>query len=289
METEKIIDTIDIDEVEETSFLTLFCHAIESRSKDPIMYDKKAVAIADELSKVLTGSKKKIDRLLAAKKINKMLVTHVVIRAKKYDEYAKEFLRQNPDGTIVNIGCGMDSRFSRIDDGNVRFFDLDLPEIIELKKKFCKETERYRFVSSSVFGREWMNLVKKEKGPYFFMAEGVFMYLDPVEVRSLVLHLQKNFPGSELVCEVFNSAWLKRPWKGIVDFKLRKELHLGKDITFSFGIGDSNEMEGWNKGIEFLDDWFYLDADEKKLGMLRILRKIKLFRQSLWTVHYRLN
>ncbi len=51
--------------------------------------------------------------------------------------------------------------------------------------------------------------VRQHKGPFLFMAEGVFMYLDGKDVRSLVLKLQETFPGSELVCEVVNSLWLR--------------------------------------------------------------------------------
>jgi len=91
------------------------------------------------------------------------------------------------------------------------------------------------------------------------------------------------------VCEVFNDLWLKGVLKGIVNFKMRKELHLGKDATFHFGIGESREMEEWNPGITFLDDWSYFDSKEAKLGWLRLMGRVGLFRNMLWTVHYRLN
>jgi O-methyltransferase involved in polyketide biosynthesis len=120
------------------------------------------------------------------------------------------------------------------------------------------------------------------------MAEGVFMYLDKKDVRSLVLAIQKNFPGSELVCEVVNSVWLRPPFKKILDLKMQRQVHLGKDAMFRSGIRDSREMEQWHSGIQFLDEWSYFDSDEKKLGWLKILRHIELIRKTQWTVHYRL-
>jgi O-methyltransferase involved in polyketide biosynthesis len=80
------------------------------------------------------------------------------------------------------------------------------------------------------------------------------MYLPAKEVRRLVLRLQERFPGSELVCEVVNSRWLQWPFRAIVDFKLRRQLHLG-EATFRSGIRHSREMEKWNEGIKFRDDW----------------------------------
>ncbi len=72
------------------------------------------------------------------------------------------------------------------------------------------------------------------------------MYLYRGDVKSLVLELQSEFPGSELVWEVFNDLWLKKPLKGLVNFKMRKGLHLGKDATFPF---QDQRAERWKRGI----------------------------------------
>jgi len=172
----------------------------------------------------------------------------------------------------------------------VRFYDLDLPDVIGIKRRFFEASDRYQFIASSVLDYDWMApLLQTGGGPFLFVAEGVFMYLHREDVKSLVLELQSRFPGSELVCEVFNDLWLKKPLKGLINFKMRKELHLGKDATFHFGIRESREMEVWSPGIVFLDDWSYFDSKEEKLGWLRIMGCVGLFRKTQWTVHYRLN
>lgn len=280
---------IKIGDVAATSFLTLYCHAIESQSKNPILDDPKAVEITQELNKILSDSNNKLDKDLVKGKLKKVMVTHIAIRAKQYDKYVRDFLEKSPDGVVVNIGCGLDSRFLRVDNGSVIYYDLDMPEVIEIKKQFFEENERYHFISSSVLDHDWMSIVAKHEGPFLFMAEGVFMYLHQEDVQSLILKLQSEFSGSELVCEVFNSLWLKKPLKKIMDFKMQKELHLGKDATFNFGIRDSKEMEEWHEGIEFLDDWSYFDSEEKKLGVLKMFRNIEFIRKTQWTIHYRLN
>ena len=281
---------IKISDVSETLLLTLYAHALESQSKNPILNDPKAVEIMQKMNKELSRSKNKLHKRLVKGKLGRKLVVHVSIRAKKYDDYVRNFLKHSPDGVVVNIGCGLDTRFSRIDNGQVNFYDLDLPEVIEIKRKFLEESDRYHFIPSSVFNYEWMTpLLQDVKGPFMFIAEGVFMYLEKAYVKSLVLKLQSQFPGSELVCEVVNDLWLSKPLKRLVNFKLQKELHLGKDATYNFGIRDNKEMEGWNPGIKLLDDWSYFDSQEKKLGWLRLFRHIKLFRTIQWTVHYKLN
>jgi len=278
-----------IGDVASTSFITLYCHALETLSGNPVLSDPKSVEIMTELNKMLSRSDNALDRTLVAGTLDRMLVVHIAIRAKKYDDYARDFLKRSPDGVIVNIGCGLDSRFLRVDNGKVIFYDLDLPEIIRIKKDFFEETERYHLIASSVLDFEWMAVVRQHNGPFLFMAEGVFMYLEGGDVRSLVLKLQETFPGSELVCEVVNAFWLRPLLKKMLDYKLQKQVHLGTDATFRSGISDGREMEQWHGGIQFLDEWSYFDSNEKKLGWLRLLRHIGLIRKTQWTVHYRLN
>lgn len=280
---------LNIGDIASTSLVTLYCRAIESQKEDPIIKDPKAVEVKKQLDKMFSGSDNRLERSLFEGKINKNLSIHIAIRAKKYDEYAEEFLKRSPDGVIVNIGCGLDSRFHRIDNGRVVFYDLDLPEVIKIKRQFFDENDRYRFIASSVLDFEWMDLVSSHRGPFMFIAEGVFMYLKGEDVRALVLKLQSVFPGSELVCEVFNSLWLKKPLDKLVKNKIQRDSHLGSGAMFYSGIRDSREFEAWGEGIELISDWSYFDSNNKKMGWYRLFGKFELFRKAQWTVHYKLN
>jgi O-methyltransferase involved in polyketide biosynthesis len=278
-----------IGDIAATSFITLYCHALETLSDKPILSDQKSVEITTELNKTLSRSEQTLDKILISGALDKRLVVHIAIRAKKYDDYARDFMQRFPDGVIVNIGCGLDSRFLRIDNGRLVLYDLDLPEIIAIKKDFFTETERYHLIASPVMDFDWMAPVRQHKGPFLFMAEGVFMYLEEHDVRSLVLEIQKKFPGSELVCEVVNSLWLGPLLKKMLDYKMQRQAHLGKDAMFRSGIRDHREIEHWHDGIQFLDEWSYFDSGEEKLGWLRLLRHIEFIRKTQWTVHYRLD
>jgi O-methyltransferase involved in polyketide biosynthesis len=143
----------------------------------------------------------------------------------------------------VDIGSGPDSRFQRIDNGKVQYYDFDLPVVMEVRRQFFEETDRYHQISSSVFDHEWLSRVSRHPGAVLFLAEGMFMYCNPVEVRALVLRLQELFPGSELVCEVVSAAWLKGSLKRLLDYKLRKQLHFEGDMGYRFGLKHTQEMD----------------------------------------------
>ena len=280
---------IKLGDIAATSLATLYCRALESASAGPIISDPMAVELTRQLTPLLRRSEVALHRRLAAGRVDRQLSIYVSLRAKRFDAYAADFIRRFPDGVLVNLGCGFDTRFHRIDEGRLMLFDLDLPEVIRIKRQLLPETDRYRFIAASVLDPAWMEDLPHGKRPVLFLAEGHFMYLPADGVKSLVLGLQANFPGSELVAEVFNTSWL-RPWlKWSIDLKLRRGLRFGHEATFRSGLRTSRDMEQWRAGIEFLDGWCALDEPEPKLGVVRWLRFFASFRKVQWVVHYRLN
>ncbi len=277
----------DISDVSETLLITLYARALETKTTDPVLEDPKAVEIAEKLRPELLESNSMLRRNLAKGRIRKDLRLYISLRARRYDQYANEFLKENPKGVVVNLGCGLDTRFFRIDDGKLAFYDLDLPEVIEIKKKLFSETDRYRYIASSVLNYAWMDRLKeRHPGPFLFLAEGLFMYLPQEDVKKLVIEMHKTFPGSELACEMANSVIQRTPLRQIAKYKMRKQLRLGKNAFYSSGISDGKEVERWAHGIRFLDDWSYFDVNEKKPALYRMMRHIPLFRKMQWTVHY---
>jgi methyltransferase (TIGR00027 family) len=288
MEKPELFD-IQISDVSSTMLLTLYTHSIESCSKDPLLSDPMAVEITSQLNPQLAASPERMYRALAAGKLDRKLVTFITLRAGRFDKYAHDFLENAPAGVIVNMGCGLDTRFWRVDNGKSEFYDLDLPEVIRIKGKLVHATDRYHMIASSVLDFGWMRpLHKHGSGPFLFLAEGLFMYLPKSDVRDLIVRLKAEFPGSELVCEVVNESVISGPWKGAMNLKMQGQLHLGRGATFRSGIANGREIEGWADGIRLLDEWSHFDSHEKKLGWVRLYGKIPGLRRVQWTVHYRL-
>ncbi len=116
--------------------------------------------------------------------------------------------------------------------------------------------------------------------PCLFLAEGVFAYLGEVEVRRLVLRLQERYPGAELV---FDTMTPSMAWLNSLHPPIRK-LH-----TRLWGIKRSRGPESWSPGICLLDEWFYFDRQEPRLGRVRLMRFIPLLNRANSIVHYRLD
>lgn len=269
---------VEIGQISQTAFLTLQCHALDATSSHPLLNDNDSVQTLKALQEITGYSGFNSNR------IKKNLLNHIALRARQYDLFAKSFIEKHPNAAIVNIGCGLDNRFKRIDNGKIHFYDLDLPGIITLKEQIIPPTKRYRQFAQSVFEFDWMNEIKQEH--VFLLAEGVFMYCEPFDVKNLFHQLQNKFANPEFLFEVFSSKWLKG-WRGkMMAIKMEKELKLGEETVFKFGILDSNKIESWNPNYQLIRDWSYLDEDEANFPFKNLLRKIDAFRKIQWTVHY---
>lgn len=271
---------VEVGQIAQTAFLTLQCHALDASSEHPVLNDIESIRIFKALTEKTGYQDVKSNR------INKGLISHIALRARQYDLFAKSFIEKYPDAAVVNIGCGLDNRFKRIDNGKIHFYDIDFPEIIVLKEKIIPPIKRYKQIAQSVFEFDWMNEIDREH--VFLLAEGVFMYCELSDVKNLFHQLQVKFTNPEIVFEVFNSKWLSG-WRGkTMAFRMKKELKLGEDTVFKSGIADSDEIEKWDNNYRFIQDWSYLDSEDLKMPFKSLLQNSDFFRKVLWTVHYAL-
>ena len=106
------------------------------------------------------------------------------VRTEIFDEGVRSFLAAHPKPTVVTLGAGLDGRFWRLDDGRVRWFDLDLPEVIALRRRFYGESPRNRFLAKSILDFTWMKqpIVPETGGQVLILAEGLLHYFE--ECRS---------------------------------------------------------------------------------------------------------
>lgn len=171
------------------------------------------------------------------------------IRARQLDEFTSAFIAAHPNALILHLGCGLDSRCLRVRRGETLWIDLDLPDVIDLRRKFYNETSTYRMIASSVTDLAWIDQVQAGGRPVFIVAEGLFMYLPEDALRALILRLQQQFPGARLVFDAFSKETARRVG---AHPSLRKT-----GAAVQWGIDDPHEMEQWSPGIRCEQEWFF--------------------------------
>jgi O-methyltransferase involved in polyketide biosynthesis len=264
----------DLSGVAETLLMTLYIRAMESQRPDALIKDEKAVALVTNMSY-------DFDRIRQVK-MDEDDKVGVILRNLEFDRQVRDFLTRHPDAVVVHIGCGLDSRFERVDNGKVEWYDLDLPEVIEQRRKFIgDEGKRYHLLAGSVFDSAWLDKVSVHRQrPFLFLAEGVLMYFEEAQVKSLVLMLRDHFPGAELVFDAFSPFLVRANNLRMAISKF--------GVRYHWGLGRGQEVEKWGDGIRLLDEWGYFDRPEPRLDHIRWMRHIPLLARVMRVYHYRL-
>ncbi|MBN1696179.1 MAG: class I SAM-dependent methyltransferase [Spirochaetales bacterium] len=227
----------------ETLLVPLYCRYLESMKPEPIIKDDKAVEIVDSIDYGF-------DRLA----IPKQTYVTVCMRAKQFDDYTESRLADVPDGIVIHLGCGLDSRFDRIDNNRVEWYDLDVPEVIALRKHFYLETGRYHFISSSAVEPGWIEKINAKNKPVLVLAEGLFMYLKEEDIKSLFIRLQNKFSKTTIIFDSYSELAAK----GIGGHPSIKKT----SAVVSWGISDAKRIESWGGDIHLAEEWYFTQSEE---------------------------
>lgn len=139
---------------------------------------------------------------LKRKAASKWLAYNMGMRAAVFDKWLKEKMEENPDAVILHIGCGMDSRCSRVGTRGHLWFDVDFPDVIRERRRYFSETEEYRMLPADVRQEDWKQAVPAGKKAIVVM-EGVSMYLRLPELRGLMKGLKAHFESADILMDVY--------------------------------------------------------------------------------------
>lgn len=189
---------VQLGAVQETLFIPLAARARQSSRKRPVLRDPKAA----ELVRSIAYDSTKYGRGAGG--------AITVLRTAIFDSWVRAFLARHPAGTVVEIGTGLNTRFERVDNGQVHWIDLDLPDTIELRGKFFADTDRRRMVAGSVLDEQWLDIAAQFPGPYFFVAEGVLVYLSEDQVTTALAGIAARFEEAMIALDTYPKSTYDR-------------------------------------------------------------------------------
>lgn len=267
---------ITLTEEMETLLIPLYSKAVESQQPNAFFVDTKA-------QEILTQVEYDFGKLKTPRKTTVMMA----LRAKKLDDDTHAFLDRHPQGVVLHLGCGLDSRCLRVDRGQANWYDLDMPPVIDLRRHFYTEDDHYHMIGSSVTDLAWIDAVDARGRPVLVMAEGLLMYLREEDVKALVLKLKGHFSNCELVADVFSVLTARNVGGHPGIQKTGASVH--------WGIDDARDIEQWADGIRLQEEWSFGDAAEiVQLGLgyrlaFKLSSLIPAARSAHRIVHFRLS
>jgi O-methyltransferase involved in polyketide biosynthesis len=172
----------------------------------------------------------------------------VALRAKQFDVWVADFLRGHPGATVLHLACGVDSRAFRLElSDEVRWFDVDLPDVMDLRRTLYAEADGYRMIAASVTDEAWLTGIPADT-PVLIIAEGLLMYLHETEVRHLLQRLTSHFRTGELLFDGI------APWVAKTTQLLKKYLSRWYHYpAYWTATRDGSDIERWNPRLRYLD------------------------------------
>ncbi|KAI0147225.1 S-adenosyl-L-methionine-dependent methyltransferase [Xylariaceae sp. FL1272] len=240
--------------VEETMILTLVSRAGDAASPNPILGDHHAQSILDKIdvdaiSPSLFPKDKRYHRWVS-------------VRARELDAWCQKFIDEHAAQpvTVLHLACGLDLRAMRMripKGSNIRWFDIDKPEVINLRRRLVPNPEKdetvawdYNLIGASVLDDQWLENIPSDQ-PLLVIAEGLFFYLTEKDGTSLLRRLVDHAPSGQVILDVAGTI--------IYRFQFLMPLLKGTGVKMGWGVDDGEEVAAAHPRLHLAETKFFKD------------------------------
>ncbi|NDJ91583.1 class I SAM-dependent methyltransferase [Mycolicibacter kumamotonensis] len=234
---------VDLRGAPQTMLATLYAKALDADLPAPILGDRLAKEVV-----------KRIDYDWSRTTITAARSPSVTTRSAHFDIWAGKFLAANPDAVVLHLGCGLDSRYFRLEPGSgVDWYDIDYPDVADLRRQLLPEREHNHVLAASVTDPAWFAEIPTGR-PTLMLGEGLTMYLTESDGVALLRRAVEHAPSGELQFDAFNWLGIKSQWSNAVVRRSGATLH--------WAINGPDDILGAAPGIRLLqwERWFESDT-----------------------------
>ena len=186
---------VDLSGVSATLLPNLARRAAAARAKRPLLDDPLAVDAVERLDFDFAD-------------VSERGVSWHAVRVATFDDVVRSFLKRNPDGTVVTLGEGLETQFWRVDNGRMRWLTVDLPPVVDLRRRVLPGESRQQSYSGSALDLGWVD--ELEPGmPVLVTAQGLLPYFAREQVHALIAALAERLRGSSFVFDVVPEKMLE--------------------------------------------------------------------------------
>ncbi len=235
-------DKIHFTKEKETMLMTLSGRAIQSQWKKPILRDPWAEEAMRHIDYDISKAYKGVG---SWNLWNEIGCTVIATRAATFDLLTNRFLADHPEATVLQVGCGMDSRAFRVNPpAGVEWFDLDYPDVIELRRQLFPVRAGYHLIGAALENLSWLDELPRER-PGLLIAEGVLHYLGVAEVKALLNAVVAHFPSGQMIFDICNSTIVKRAGSNVG----------GTGATYRWGLDDPEDIKQLEPRLELIKEY----------------------------------
>ena len=221
--------------VQEKLIITLLGRVICSEHFQDLFSDPEAKRICDSLDYDFSEKRKLMETPPG-------LFGALEVGQRQYDLRCEveAYLKKHPKAAVVNLGCGLDDTFHKVDNGLCHGLNIDMPDVISVRNELLPAKAREENIGCDLNDYRWMDKIDAENGAVFFAA-GVFYYFKTEDVKKLFAAMAERFPCGVLAFDSCNQRGAKMMTKTWL-----KEAGI-KDVSAFFSLNDEHELESWSE------------------------------------------
>ena len=142
---------MNLEGVEKTMLLTLYTKAKHSQKSNHKFFDYKAIDVISEID---------YDFSIADK--DYQMQWGVISRTIVLDDMVSRYIRSHPKCTIVNIASGMDTRYNRLDNGIMKWYNVDLENSANFRLNYIEDSDRVKTLAYSAMDPSWADEIDSD-------------------------------------------------------------------------------------------------------------------------------
>ncbi len=241
--------------VPETMLQTMYARARETRKPDGVIQDEKAVEIVNKLD---------YDFSLADK--DAPMSSGVIARTIILDRLAEKFFDKHKNAVAVNIACGLDTRCYRNEGKYARWYNIDLPDTINVRKQFLQEEGPTIYqIAESAMDSAWAERVEYNGEPVLVIIEGLTMYLNETDVKRIFEIIDAKFSHAYVLVEIMNPFMAAHIKEKSID---------KSNAKFTWGIKNGRELEKLIPPFKYVRDHSLAEGMAEFVSVYKVLSKI---------------
>ena len=205
---------IEKDSVQETLIIPLYGRRLCSRRFPGLYQDATAAMLMEKVDYDFSPLERRANGLMQT-----FGALEVAMRQNDLAWEVRDYLNAHPRAAVINLGCGLDNTGRACDNGRCSIWNIDLPDVIELRQRLLPAGEREQNLALDLNRHEWMDAIPADPadGTILFAAGG-FYYFTAQQVRRLVAAMAERFPAGRLVFDaagktavrLMRKTWIKQ-------------------------------------------------------------------------------
>lgn len=251
-------EKVSVTGVAETMIQTLYARAKETRKPDHKIRDDIAVELVE-----------KIDYDFSKADQDKVMYSGVIARTIVLDQMVRHYLENHENTIVINIACGLDTRCYRMQGKYLRWYNVDLPETMNVRSRFLSETGPVYQIAKSAMNASYVDDITYHNENVLVIIEGLTMYLKEDDVKKMFSIIDQSFQNVTVMVETMSPFVVKH---------VKEKSIAGSNAKFTWGIKNGKQLQNLLPDFSFQNEVSLVEGMKELVPMYRVIDKIPAVR-----------